>query len=333
MSKNSKIHQDEFKCKNCNKYYASKSSLCNHNKKFHNLCNTKIIPDKNVCNTKVIQSNIINSYNCNYCNKEFSLRQYRWKHEKICKNKIKLLEENNKLKIENKKLKMQIIPVNTQSNIISVNNTNSQINNGIINNINNNSLFISQLGSEKINYKAKDIRKIAHDGLNGAITCVQKTNFDKDKPENHSFLTSSLDGHYCTAINHETQKPEKVPKKDLFWRVLESSFKIIEGIVIQIECNNDLREQIPVNDQDKLYELIANKNKFYEKKNWKSFYNSINSMSYNYKDLILSTWNILKVPEIIKLVESNTDSEPDVKEITEFHDSDTDDDFNLLNII
>ncbi len=63
-----------------------------------------------------------------------------------------------------------------------------------------------------------------------------------------------------------------------------------------------------------------------KKKNWKTFYNSINSMSYNYKDLILSTWNILKVPEIIEEIYS--DSEP---EITEFYNSD--DDFDLLNAI
>ena len=54
-------------------------------------------------------------------------------------------------------------------------------------------------------------------------------------------------------------------------------------------------------------------------------------INHSSKDLILSTWNILKVPEIIKSVESDT--EPDIKEVTEFHDSESDDDFNLLNAI
>jgi hypothetical protein len=96
-----------------------------------------------------------------------------------------------------------------------------------------------------------------------------------------------LYGEYCTTINHKTQKPEIISKKELFWKVLESSFKIIEGIAIQIECNSELRKQIPLNEQEKIYELLRNKDKFYEKKNWKNFYNSINSMSYNYKNLIL----------------------------------------------
>ena len=159
--------------------------------------------------------------------------------------------------------------------------------------------------------------------------------FNKNKPENHSFLTTSLEGQYCTAINHKTQKPEKVEKKELFWKVLESSFKIIEGIAIQIECNSELREQIPINEQKKLLNLLENKNKFYEKKNLRSFYNSINSMSYNYKNLILSTWSMLKGPQLIEETESDfdNDSEPDIKEVTEFYDSDSDDDFNLFNAI
>jgi hypothetical protein len=56
-------------------------------------------------------------------------------------------------------------------------------------------------------------------------------------------------------------------------------------------------------------------------------------LSYNYKDLILSTWSILKVPEIIEETESDTESEPDVKEVTDFYDTDSDDDFNLLTAI
>ena len=360
-----------YSCDQCKKKYSSYKSLWNHNKKFHNtptvacntnvisgqnLCNTVVMPVQNPCNTVVMPvQNSCNTealsitnktgYNCNYCNKEFSMRQYRWKHEKSCKKKITLTDQLKKLELENEQLKMQIMPLNQTTTSYS-NSNNNQTNNGIINNnqtntqnINNNNninnnVTINQLGTEKINYRTKDIRRIARDGLNGAITCVQKTNFNKDKPENHSFCSSSLDGQYCTTINHKTQKPEKIAKKELFWKVLESSFKIIEGIALQIECNSELQEIIPVNEQKKLYDIIENKTKFYEKKNWKTFYNSINSMSYNYKDLILSTWSMLKAPKIIEESDSefDNDSEPDIKEVTEFNDSD-DDDFNLLTAI
>ena len=345
-----------YNCILCKKEYASSGSLWFHNKKYH--CdNTEVVCGtlKNndnfnevVCSTLKNNDNfnevvcgtneVVNKKNiikCCFCNKIFNDRSNKSKHQKICKNKTNIIEENIKLKeeLENIKTNNQIIPLNNINNGISNTNNgtiNNSVNNNqknIQNNIQNNSLYIAQLGAEKINYKAKDIRKIARDGLNGAITCVQKTHFDKDKPENHSFLTSSLAGHYCTAINHKTQKPETVPKKDLFWTVLGASFKILEGIAIQLECNSELREQIPVNEQEKLNDLIKNKNKFFEKKNWNSFYESINSMSYNYKDLILSTWNTLKVPEME--ADSDTESEPDVKVVTEFNDSDSDDDFNL----
>ena len=97
----------ELCCNICNKIYASKSSLCNHNKKFHSpnviksniLCNTPVINS----NTNVIQSNT-KEYNCKYCNKIFKMRQYKWKHEQQCKikenNKFKEIEEQNKQLIE-----------------------------------------------------------------------------------------------------------------------------------------------------------------------------------------------------------------------------------------
>jgi hypothetical protein len=362
-----------YSCDQCKKKYSSYKSLWNHNKKFHKLCdntsikpdndliipvknpdNDLIIPVKNPDNTLIIPvTNADNTlmihdkkYKCRTCDKDFKNFQNRWKHEKSCKKKITLTDQLKKLELENEQLKMQIMPLNQTTTSYS-NSNNNQTNNGIINNnqtntqnINNNNninnnVTINQLGTEKINYRTKDIRRIARDGLNGAITCVQKTNFNKDKPENHSFCSSSLDGQYCTTINHKTQKPEKIAKKELFWKVLESSFKIIEGIALQIECNSELREQIPVNEQKKLYDIIDNKSKFYEKKNWKTFYNSINSMSYNYKDLILSTWSMLKAPTIIEESDSDfdSDSEPDIKEVTEFHDSDSDDDFDLLTAI
>ena len=43
---------------------------------------------------------------------------------------------------------------------------------------------------------------------------------------------------------------------------LEISFKILEDITIQLEYNSDLREQISVNKQKKLFDLIKNKHKF-----------------------------------------------------------------------
>ena len=331
-----------FPCAVCNKFYSSYKSLWNHTKKFHNFSviprNTNVILLPNQRNTNVIlyeneyTSQYENEYtnqhhNCKYCDKSFTMRQYKWKHEQNCKNKMNLLEQVKILEEENNKLKtIQIIPLNINNGII--NNNNGVINN-TLNNTNNiqNNFMINQIGTEKIDLNSKDIRCIARDGLNGAITCVKKTNFNRKKPENHSFYASSLEGQYCTTINQKTQKPEKISKKELISKVLESSFKIIEGISIQIEFNEDLRKEIPKKERKRLQYILDNKYKFYEKKNWKTFYNSINSMSYNYKNLIMSTWKLLKEPENNNISDSESEySEPDIKEVTCFSDSDDDSD-------
>ena len=74
-----------FSCNICNKYYSSKSSLCNHNKKFHN----NILPQnttKNVNLTTNIPQNL--KLICNFCNKHFSRVDSKNRHEKNCKTKI-----------------------------------------------------------------------------------------------------------------------------------------------------------------------------------------------------------------------------------------------------
>ena len=60
----------QFRCNICNKIYASQSSLCNHNKKFHNKT------DVNCCDSgvkrgdNVVKSgdNVVKKYYCNVCN-------------------------------------------------------------------------------------------------------------------------------------------------------------------------------------------------------------------------------------------------------------------------
>jgi hypothetical protein len=51
---NNKVNNfSSFNCNICNKYYSSKSSLCNHNKKFH-ITNVHVVHDTvNVLTTNV----------------------------------------------------------------------------------------------------------------------------------------------------------------------------------------------------------------------------------------------------------------------------------------
>ena len=106
MNKNSNLNNN-YKCNICIKFYSSHSSLCNHNKKFHNnivnkykciVNNKKYIVNKSNC---IVNEN--NKNKCNYCNKLLSCKQAKSQHHKICKHKIQIINNNfDELKNENR---------------------------------------------------------------------------------------------------------------------------------------------------------------------------------------------------------------------------------------
>ena len=103
-------HKSEYRCDICIKYYASKSSLCNHNKKYH-LNNVHFVNDivHDVHDNVHVLKN--KEYNCINCNKIFSSRQGRCNHQKICKIKksidIELKLKKAELEILKLKLKLE----------------------------------------------------------------------------------------------------------------------------------------------------------------------------------------------------------------------------------
>ena len=113
--------ESKFSCKICNKKYASMSSLCNHNKKFHNINISQITQNttKITQNTTKITQNttkitqISAKNNCKYCNKILSRNDSKLRHERKCKesNIDKLKEENEitKLQLQLKKEEAAIL--------------------------------------------------------------------------------------------------------------------------------------------------------------------------------------------------------------------------------
>ncbi len=156
------IHNNDglYCCKVCNKTYSSYKSLWNHNKKFHT--NTMINKDHLVINNdqKEINKDHLenNILNCKYCNKNFTFKTNKYRHEKTCteKNKevlnVKQLELQLKIK-EQEILKLKLkLQKSKKTDISTVNQLNkllmerhdqyqnyiSNINNGNINNYNGN---------------------------------------------------------------------------------------------------------------------------------------------------------------------------------------------------
>ena len=77
----------EFRCNLCKKHYSSKSSLCNHNKKFHN-CNSIPVVSNNIPivseSIPIVSESIpivsiinIDKNTCKICNKKYSSPQNR----------------------------------------------------------------------------------------------------------------------------------------------------------------------------------------------------------------------------------------------------------------
>jgi len=188
-------------CKICNKTYASKSSLCNHNKKFHNLITTNnnfLTTNNNLLTTNNNhdvnepvndQLSNVKKYSCRYCNKIYNIQQSRWKHEKICKNKkpedkkLELLIKKEeakilklKIKLENsdkidnitlKKLNKKLMERNNLIKNSTVNSHNTNIQNNTIINYN-----LIGFGRENIteNLTLKDKKQI----INARYHCLEK---------------------------------------------------------------------------------------------------------------------------------------------------------------
>ena len=199
---------NKLKCVICNKVYASQSSLCHHNKKFHknqsNNNNNEIIQENN----KIIK--------CEYCNKIFSSRFSKCEHKKkACKfnpnnpsntNKFDLLEKKiDLLEKENKEIKKLIQrKTEKQYSIQPKNKSKNKIN--IVSSNNNNVIDFSQniflfnnnpikflYHDSKIFFKGNDITKILNNEIiidNIDVRDKFKINYFPIETISNSFLQS-----------------------------------------------------------------------------------------------------------------------------------------------
>ena len=110
----------EYRCKVCEKVYASYQSLWNHNRNMHTCAviqsNPMVIQKSSKSNPIINNDTLTSSTNnimCKYCNKIFKYKQGKWKHEQKCCKKYednlykqqieKLTDDLEKLKHKIKK--------------------------------------------------------------------------------------------------------------------------------------------------------------------------------------------------------------------------------------
>ena len=167
----------EFFCNICNKFYASQSSLCHHNKKFHT-CTRGTTGVVIGVVEGVVKGSLKKTYNCDYCNKIFNDKSNKYKHHKICKFKNNIIN-------------------NTTNNNITNNNTtnNNNINNNNSNNITNNNITIkiNNFGDEDLSHLTqKDITNMIKSGFGCVFDYIDKVHLNPSKPENHNIMLTNL---------------------------------------------------------------------------------------------------------------------------------------------
>jgi hypothetical protein len=270
----------DYQCKVCIKDYSSYKSLWNHNKKFHNnsviQSNTNVIPS----NSSVIPKEIIVTYDCSYCNKQFKLRQYRWKHQKICKNKDNMLINSDEIL----KLKNKIIELENKIGNNTVNNTN----NGTINNITNN-IKVS-FGDEDIEkISTKDKKKILNSGYCSLIKLIELIHLNKDYPQYQNIKINNLKDKFAKTYDESIKNFTTVPKKEIIDNLICSRTVDLKSIYDEYNKEDNKLHKCVL----KLIEKIESYTEEIDDKKILEFYKNLTD------DIILLIYNKTKIFDII----------------------------------
>jgi len=207
----------EYICIICTKFYASHSSLCNHNKKFHNIINCELVKDKYE----------IKSLTCNFCNKIFKYRASKSKHNKICKNKYKIDKIDE---LEKKIQKLETIITKTKI----TKNTTTIINNNI------NNIKVS-FGNEDISkLSVSDKKLILNSGFNSLIKLIEVMHLNKKYPEYNNIKITNINSKYGKIYDETTQIYTTEKKKDIIENLISTRTLDLKEIHNEYNKNSSL---------------------------------------------------------------------------------------------
>ena len=315
-----------FCCNICNKFYASHSSLCHHNTKFHKIeSNTNVtipvtnvtIPVTNV--TMSTNNNLLEKKNiCEYCNKNFATRHSKSEHKKkSCKsnpnnnNNINTNNENISFKNEINELKDKINlllnsnkihpktlqKINTQNN--NINNTNNNINN--INNINNNINNINNInnninvtyvkfGNENLSeiLSEKEMKKILSHLRLSVEESIKMVHFNNERPQYKNIFITNMQNNLAYIFNGNNFEVKS--KEYVLYDLLNNHLNNIESFIEDNNIEETLKNK-------HLFKFIRELNNNNITKNYNL--NNIKRLIYNNSDkLLLKKLNKLKLNDL-----------------------------------
>ena len=303
----------EFRCNICNKNYASNSSLCNHNKKFHKndvvQKGSSVVLHEVVCGTSLIN----NKSQCKYCNKLFNDRSNKYKHEKICKNKTTDNSKISELEDTINKLKKQVNMLLKEKGKIhhktlqKINNQLNNINNGSI--INNTYVKFGDVEYEKILNK-KQIKQILSRPYQSLEDSIKEIHFNDDLPEYSNIFITNMKDDLAYVFNGS--QFISVKKNEMLNELIDIHKKEIN---LSFEKNKNKLNETYVTCLEKFLDLLNNdREQFTDEHNNRTYpcykaykINSIKLLIYNYSDK--KKLDILNNMELIEKVDEEEDDE------------------------
>jgi hypothetical protein len=274
----------EFKCKICIKQYKSYQSLWNHNHKFHsNITIQKPTITNQIPSIKQpeIQPVITGcKYICKFCNKSFNHYNNKWRHQKTCKHKNNIVEENKLLKQSLDEIKKQLLTImndkckihpktlnkinkqinNSNTNSNNTNNTNNT-NNGTINN------YIISLGKENLTEVLSKKEKINILNNRSLVleNIIEYVHFNDAYPQFKNILITNLRSSIGYTFDNIKKQFVAIDKDELLNDIISERTDDIIGFFEEFENElNDKTKQLIekfINDIDSDNYKITKKNK------------------------------------------------------------------------
>jgi len=324
-------------CKQCDKKYSSYKSLWFHNYKYHKI---EVNPDVNIVNIPV--NNLVNNnVNCKFCNKSFTTRQSKSRHENhFCKkekeNKINLVkineenielkeqvkkltkdaEENIELKETMKKLTKDVEEMKKHIKKADSKITNNNINNG---NIINNHIQINAIGYEDFSKILTDKQQldVLTAGLfdeSPIVELVRKTYNDDSLKENRNTYIPNLQSNNCLTYNNEKKRFDAVNKNNHIDNLIENRKDDI--IKMYAKHGNKMK---PAHKKifNEYIENINNNESIKNKELYKKHKEEINRIIYNDKEFMKKVKDIVDKTEFIEDDLEDEDLEEEENEETE----------------
>jgi hypothetical protein len=234
-----------FMCKICDKPYASMSSLCNHNKKFHTEDN--LIPSKSILESES------KKYKCKYCVNAYKSIQNRWDHEQKCKINH---EKQKRLKEEEKVLKLQI-KINQSSNITykSLQRLNNRIKQTNISLCNFGNEKLHTLLNEQTQIRLFNTPHKLLDYLINMTYCMGYIQFQ------NVIITNLKDNNlyiYDDECNQFIAAPKDQTLNKIIWNRVSDIWDMFEKLCEKKKMNQSIKDRLdeclePLNHPDKIY--------------------------------------------------------------------------------